>query len=182
MRILYVLPFAALALSACASDTAGYDPTMDDSATDFGEATLTGASGAAMGNVTFNETPEGVRVVINGRNMPPGVHGAHVHMTGACQAPDFESAGGHWNPLGKMHGRDNPAGPHMGDMPNLIVGNDGSGTLELVIQGATLVGGAESILDADGAAILIHQGPDDYRTDPSGASGARIACGVIAAG
>ena len=121
-------------------------------------------------------------MVINGRNMPPGVHGAHIHEVGSCQAPDFTSAGGHWNPLGKQHGRDNMAGPHMGDMPNLIVGQDGTGTLELLVNGATLVGGAEPILDDDGAAIVIHQGPDDYRTDPSGNSGARVACGVIAAG
>jgi Cu-Zn family superoxide dismutase len=98
-------------------------------------------------------------------------------MVGRCDAPDFTSAGGHWNPTQKKHGTMNPQGPHQGDLPNLVIGSDGRGTIGAVIPGATLAG----LLDADGAAMVIHAGPDDLMTDPSGNSGGRIACGVFQA-
>ncbi len=110
--------------------------------------------------------------------MPPGVHGVHVHMMGKCEAPKFESAGAHWNPTMKQHGRDNPAGAHHGDLPNLTIAPDGAGRLSFMVPAGTLKG-ANSLLDADGSAIVIHAKPDDYRTDPSGNSGDRIACGVF---
>ena len=110
--------------------------------------------------------------------LSPGVHGVHLHMTGACDAPEFTSAGGHLNPGGHQHGSDNPAGAHLGDLPNVTVGNAGTGTVT-----ATLPGSREAVLaqlfDADGTAIVVHANADDYRTDPSGNSGGRIACGVL---
>lgn len=120
----------------------------------------------------------GLEVRVQAAGLPHGEYGVHVHATGRCDAPGFESAGAHWNPAGRRHGRLNPEGRHLGDLDNLVVNADG-GRLEFVIHGATLHGGELPIVDADGAAIVIHAGPDDYRTDPSGNSGARIACGVL---
>jgi Cu-Zn family superoxide dismutase len=108
--------------------------------------------------------------------MPTGTHGAHIHTSGRCEGPDFMTAGGHWNPAGTQHGSLNPAGPHDGDLPNIIIGTDGRGTLGVTVAGGTLDG----LLDADGAAMVIHAAADDMTTDPSGNSGARIACGVFA--
>ncbi|MBV8971708.1 MAG: superoxide dismutase family protein, partial [Sphingomonadaceae bacterium] len=95
--------------------------------------------------------------------------------------PKFASSGGHFNPTGKMHGRDNPMGPHLGDLPNVVVGKDGKGAVDVTVAGLTLTGGTTPLLDADGAAVVLHAGPDDYKTDPSGNSGDRIACGTLAA-
>lgn len=111
--------------------------------------------------------------------MPPGTYGAHVHTTGRCDPPDFASAGPHWNPTGQQHGKNNPRGMHKGDLPNLMVGTDGRGSFEFTIPRASISGGAMRMLDADGAALVVHQSADDYRTDPSGNSGGRIACGVL---
>ena len=94
---------------------------------------------------------------------------------GRCDPPDFASAGAHWNPAGKKHGMNNPAGPHAGDMPNVEVAANGVLSATLTLAGASMA----SLLDADGAALVIHAVADDYVTDPSGNSGARIACAVI---
>lgn len=140
-------------------------------------ATLRTAAGAEAGRATATEVAGGVRFTLDVKGLPAGTHGAHVHTTGRCDAPDFASAGGHWNPTTMKHGSMNPQGPHEGDLPNLIVGSDGRGTLGATVPGATLAG----LLDADGAAIIVHAGPDDLMTDPSGNSGGRIACGVFSA-
>ena len=97
---------------------------------------------------------------------------------GSCEAPDFGSAGGHWNPTNRQHGTDNPDGPHAGDLSNITVGSDSMATLEQVTPGGMLQG-ESGLLDADGASVVIHETADDYRTDPSGNSGDRIACGVL---
>ncbi len=120
-----------------------------------------------------------MRLRVEASGLAQGVHGIHVHAVGRCDSPDFASAGPHWNPAGRQHGRDNPQGMHQGDLPNLTIGADGRGSIEVAVGGATSMAG---LLDADGAALVIHAAPDDYRTDPSGNSGARIACGVIGAG
>jgi Cu-Zn family superoxide dismutase len=121
----------------------------------------------------------GVRVEINASGMAPGTYGAHIHTTGRCDPPGFESAGGHWNPTGRQHGAENPQGRHLGDLPNLQINPQGNGRLVFAVPSASLQSGANPLLDADGAAIVIHAGADDHRTDPSGNSGARIACGII---
>ncbi|MDB5703669.1 MAG: superoxide dismutase [Sphingomonas bacterium] len=141
-------------------------------------ATLRTPDGADVGRATATEVAGGLRFTIDVKGLPNGTHGAHVHMTGACAPPDFASAGGHWNPTGMKHGSMNPQGPHEGDLPNLIVGTDGRGTVGITIPGATMVG----LLDADGSALVVHANADDLMTDPSGNSGSRIACGVFAAG
>ena len=141
-------------------------------------ALLRSGSGVDLGRATATEVAGGIRFTVDARALPPGTHGAHVHTVGRCDVPDFTSAGPHWNPTGAKHGALNPMGPHQGDLPNLIVGADGRGTIGVVIPGASMAG----LLDADGAALVIHASADDLSTDPSGNSGARIACGVFAAG
>ena len=141
-------------------------------------ALLRTANGVDVGRATATEVTGGIRFTVDARALPPGTHGAHVHSVGRCDAPDFASAGPHWNPTGAKHGALNPMGPHRGDLPNLIVGADGRGTIGVVVPGASMAG----LLDADGAAMMIHAGADDLSTDPGGNSGGRIACGVFAAG
>lgn len=141
------------------------------------EAVLHDASGAAVGKASVQEADGGLRATIDVTGMVPGLHGAHVHMTGKCDAPDFASAGGHWNPTAHQHGAKNPAGPHAGDLPNLDVGADGRGHLTFMLPAGTY----EGLLDEDGAAMVVHAKADDLTTDPSGNSGGRIACGVLGA-
>ncbi len=142
-------------------------------------AILRAADGSDRGLAKIVETPEGLHVWVNVVGLPAGEHGAHVHMTGTCTGPDFTSAGGHWNPLMRQHGIDNPQGTHMGDMPNVTVGADGTGKLDYILKGGTLTSGANPLLDADGAAVVIHAKSDDLKSDPSGNAGGRVACGVI---
>lgn len=141
---------------------------------------LVDAQGASKGSVEIMEKG-GLEVTVKASGLTPGVHGVHIHTVGACTAPDFASAGGHWNPTAKHHGMENPDGAHMGDLPNITIGADGTGTLNFTVPGGSLSGGDTPLLDADGAAIVVHAGPDDMKTDPSGNSGGRVACGVIAA-
>ena len=141
------------------------------------QADLRTAGGTAVGTAVAEEIDGAIRVMVEVHGMAKGVHGTHVHTTGKCEGPDFASAGGHWNPLGKQHGKDNPLGPHAGDMPNLSVGDDGRDRTIFTLPGGTY----EGLLDADGAALVVHAGPDDYKSDPSGNSGGRIACGVFQA-
>lgn len=141
-------------------------------------APLSTAAGVAAGRATAREVTGGLRVTIDAVGMPPGTHGAHIHTTGVCAAPDFMTAGGHWNPTGASHGSMNPAGPHEGDLPNIVIGADGRGTIGITIPGGSIDG----LLDADGGALIVHAAADDLMTDPSGNSGARIACGVFSLG
>lgn len=138
-------------------------------------AMLRTADGRDAGHASVTEVAGGLRVAVDVRGLPPGMHGAHLHMVGQCEAPGFITAGGHWNPGARAHGTMNPRGPHAGDLPNLIVGNDGRGTVAATLPGVTMA----QLLDADGAAMVIHAEPDDLMTDPAGNSGARIACGVL---
>jgi superoxide dismutase, Cu-Zn family len=120
----------------------------------------------------------GIEVRVQAAGLAPGHYGVHLHAVGRCEGPGFESAGPHWNPTGRQHGKLNPQGPHLGDLDNLDVDESGAGRLEFRIAG-TPISGPQGLLDADGAAVVIHANADDYRTDPSGNSGARIACGVL---
>ena len=187
---------AAIALAACSNTTAanGSDaanvaladngaaaaPAGNAAAAATGGgavATVAMADGKDVGTVTANPAGDGLALTFNARNMTAGTYAVHVHTTGKCEGPAFQSAGGHWNPAGKQHGRDNPEGAHYGDLPNLTVAADGTGSVGFTIAGATL----PALLDADGASFMVHAKPDDYKTDPSGNAGDRIACGVFAA-
>jgi len=137
------------------------------------------ASGSLRATGTLKQRADGIAVHIEAHGMKPGNYGLHVHTVGQCAGAGFTSAGAHWNPTGKQHGRDNPMGAHQGDLPNLVIGSNGNGVLDFTIAGGSLSNGPAALLDADGAAIVIHAAADDYKTDPSGNSGARTACGVI---
>ena len=136
---------------------------------------LVNSSGQSVGTVRAWQTAGGVSFRISAAGLPHGVHGLHVHAVGRCDPPDFTSAGSHWNPLSRQHGMNNPAGPHGGDLPNVEVAANGVLTATVTLPGASMA----SLLDADGAALVLHAAADDYKTDPSGNSGARIACAVL---
>lgn len=139
---------------------------------------LLDGSGQRVGQVTASEDAGGALLQVHVRSLPPGSHGLHLHANPTCEPPDFSTAGGHFNPEGRQHGRHNPDGPHVGDLPNLVIGQDSVGRLQLRVEGYLLRAGERSI-GAPGVALVIHALPDDEVTDPSGASGARIACAII---
>jgi Cu-Zn family superoxide dismutase len=143
---------------------------------------LVNSAGQAIGSVRAWQTAGGVTLRLDATGLPHGIHGIHVHSVGRCDPPDFASAGPHWNPLGRKHGLDNPAGPHAGDLRNVEVAANGVLGVTVTIPGASLTapaGAPGALIDADGASLVIHAAADDYSTDPSGNSGARIACAVL---
>lgn len=141
---------------------------------------LINAKGEEMGQASLTETKKGVRIALEADGLRPGIHGIHFHERGACTPPDFMSAGRHFNPEGKQHGLKNPLGPHAGDMPNVFADTDGQVRTILFNPHVTLKKGrANSLRDADGSALIIHERGDDQRTDPDGGAGKRILCGVI---
>lgn len=176
MTKLWMVGVLAIAAAGCTSPMER-DAEVAPSSPGGAVAVLKTAAGAEVGRAIASETAGGIRIAIDGVGMPPGIHGVHVHTTGRCDGPDFTTAGGHWNPTSMQHGTQNPAGPHGGDLPNLEVGSDGRGSLAMNLPSGTMAG----LLDADGAAFVVHAGPDDLKTDPAGNSGGRIACGVFAA-
>jgi Cu-Zn family superoxide dismutase len=153
--------------------------TMEDKAPLSGGATLKDKDGKQIGVATLIQQPDGVRIAITGYRLPPGVHGLHIHAVGQCQPPEFTTAGAHFNPMGKKHGTQNPEGAHAGDLPNLDVAANGEGGVDIVSKAVTLGAGPTSLFGDNGTSIVIHTGPDDMKTDPTGNSGGRIACGVI---
>lgn len=145
-------------------------------------ARIVDAAGDRIGWARLVEDAAGrVHVNVQVDGLAPGRHGIHLHAVASCVGPGFTSAGGHHNPLGAEHGLDNPAGAHAGDLPNLRVNVAGRGHLEAVTDRATLSSGPLSLFDRDGSAIIIHLSEDDQVTNPTGNSGARVACGVIEA-
>lgn len=142
-------------------------------------ADIVNAQGQKIGTAALSQTDSGVEIKLDVSQLPPGTHGIHVHSVGKCEGPDFKSAGAHLNPDGKKHGTENPEGPHAGDMPNIEVGSDGQTHTVITAKGVTLGSGPNSLFHDGGTALVIHEKADDYKTDPSGNSGNRIACGVI---
>jgi len=142
---------------------------------------LVNASGQTIGTVRAWQTTGGVTFRIDASGLPHGVHGLHVHAVGRCDPPEFTSAGPHWNPAARKHGVSNPAGPHAGDLRNVTVAANGVLGETVTLSGASLTGPGPAgvLLDGDGAALVIHAAADDNVTDPSGNSGARIACAVL---
>ncbi|MCA1667674.1 MAG: superoxide dismutase family protein [Thermomicrobia bacterium] len=145
--------------------------------------TLVDGAGNQIGNVQLVQTANGVVVTVSVTNasiLKAGNHGIHFHAVGKCDGPDFTSAGGHFNPMSKQHGLQNPNGAHAGDLPNFFVGSttaSGNGyTYTATTTMITLSPGVTSIFDADGTALVIHANPDDEMTDPTGNSGGRVAC------
>ncbi|MDR6833563.1 MULTISPECIES: superoxide dismutase family protein [unclassified Sphingopyxis] len=168
----------ALALAGCAGmgkQAATTLPVAD------AHAQLYDAKGADRGRADFYRDTTGLRVELVARGFAPSTYGMHVHAVGRCDGPKFTTAGPHWNPTNAQHGRDNPLGAHHGDLPNLVVEPETIGRATLTLVGTRLTGEG-GMLDGDGAAFVIHAGPDDMKTDPSGNSGDRVACGVIVMG
>lgn len=133
-----------------------------------------------FGNATARASRHGIKLTITVAGLAPGTYGLHLHEVGRCEGPEFKSAGGHWNPANKEHGHDNPKGAHLGDLRNLVVNTAGKGKMTVTLKNYK-IGGSTGLRDADGTSIIIHAKPDDFRTDPSGNSGARVLCGVFEA-
>ena len=143
-------------------------------------AAIQDKTGAKIGEVTLRQEKKGVLFVVSAHGLAPGIHGVHVHAIGKCEGPDFTSSGGHFMLPGEEHGFKNPKGPHLGDLPNLIVKADGTGRLHYLNKRLTLGEGANSLRKAGGTALVIHAGPDDEMSNPSGNSGGRVGCAVLA--
>ena len=142
-------------------------------------ASLKDAAGKDVGTVDLTQTPHGVLLKLAVKGLPAGEHAFHVHAVGKCEPP-FTTAGGHFNPASKKHGMEAAEGAHAGDMPNLHVPASGELVIEIANPAISLVKGQpNSVFDADGSALVIHAKADDYKSDPAGNAGDRIACGVI---
>lgn len=171
------LPLTALVMLA----TTGCATTYENPSSRVGSATIVDRGGDTVGTANLYAQADEVTVSVSLSGLPQGMHAVHLHTTGDCSASDFTSAGGHLNPMGNQHGRLNPQGAHLGDLPNAEVSSAGMGTVSTFLDGSAATVLAQ-IFDADGTAVVVHEGPDDYRSDPAGAAGSRIACGVLSQG
>ena len=158
-------------LGACT--TTGELPT-----TKLASATLKQGNGLPAGTAVLAAAGNQVTLTVAVAGLGAGDRGMHLHMVGRCDAPDFTTAGGHLNPRARQHGAHNPAGSHLGDLPNLSVGSNGTGTATATLPG-TRAELEAALFDADGTAVIVHAAADDYKTDPTGNSGPRVACGVL---
>lgn len=188
MKLLVALAASLAIVAGCATNeqngrvavSAGPNTYLEAPSAQRAQAGLVDPNGSPIGSASFVEQRQNVRIEITVIKLPPGTHGVHLHAVGTCAGPDFGSAGPHFNPTGAVHGIANPKGPHAGDLPNLEVQSDGRGTLVAFTSLVDLAPGAsQSLLRSGGTAIVVHASADDDKTDPSGNSGARIACGVI---
>lgn len=142
---------------------------------------LIDTTGSGVGSIEPGEDAKEVTLKLSINRLPAGTHAVHLHEVGLCDPEvGFKTAGAHWNPAGRKHGRDNPAGAHLGDLANFEVTGSGDTTTSVVLAGIRYAQGDHKLADADGTSIVIHAKPDDYKTDPSGDSGDRVACAVLA--
>ncbi|MBO8156729.1 MAG: superoxide dismutase family protein [Bacillaceae bacterium] len=137
------------------------------------------AAGDSLGTAKLTEQSDGVQIKLKLEGLTPGFHAIHVHEFPKCEGPDFKSAGNHFNPDSKKHGLMHPEGSHLGDLPNIEVGGDGTVDAEMMINKATLKDGKNSLLSGEGTSLIIHAGQDDGVSQPAGNAGERIACGKI---
>ncbi len=164
---------AAVVFSLASCKTASEPPVLT------AKAVLVNGQGTKIGAAKLTDLQEGVLIEVDLSQLPPGEHAMHLHTVGACHGPDFKTAGAHFNPSGRKHGLENPEGPHAGDLPNFEAKADGTARVEIVAKLVTLRDGKNSLFQPGGTCLVIHAKPDDYRTDPAGNAGDRIACGVI---
>ena len=168
-----------ISLSLSAILVAGCVPSVSGGTKAAAVADLVDATGKPAGTATVTESTDGLWLDVSVKGVTAGAHGLHVHTVGKCDAPDFASAGGHWNPTAHQHGHKNPQGPHAGDAPNLVANAKGAGRLKTWLGAGLITTGATPLLDTDGAAVVLHADADDEMSDPSGKSGKRILCGVL---
>jgi superoxide dismutase, Cu-Zn family len=176
LRLLALLPLAIAGLAGCVSAASH----VGDERRDVVTTTLRDAGGAERGRAALYQQGQQIRIEVVFTGAPGAVHGVHLHQVGTCTAPDFASAGEHWNPYRTPHGLAHPQGGHAGDLPNLRVGPDGSGRIDAQIDAIALTEARPLLVNM--GAIIVHAAPDDMRTDPDGNSGARIACGAFGGG
>lgn len=174
-RLMSMAMLASLGLAGCVGPM--HSPAKNPGAV----ADLVDATGRPSGRAIITQSADGLWIDVTATGITPGDHGLHVHAVGQCAAPEFTSAGPHWNPGGHQHGRKNPQGTHAGDAPNLRADATGKGRLKSWLGAGTINSGPMALLDADGAAVVVHADPDDEMTDPTGKSGKRILCGVLRA-
>jgi superoxide dismutase, Cu-Zn family len=178
-HIKIILAFSAsLAVIGCSPAQEEMKSGSQDQITRLAYGDLKLSDGTAAGAVKIVAEGGTVQLIVAPTNIPAGKSGFHLHQTGSCNAPDFASAGGHLNPLGKSHGTASPDGAHVGDLPNLTIGDGTEEPQKFALEGSVDQINAW-LFDEDGTAVVIHAEPDDYKTDPSGAAGARIACAVL---
>lgn len=177
MRTLFFVPAACLAACLVASPSFAKDK-------DKLVVPIKTSTGQDAGTATFHESKKGeLTIKLELKNLPFGEHAVHIHAKPVCDAPDFKGAGPHFNPDSKQHGTMNPMGHHNGDLPqNVSIGEDHMGTATFKDDYLSMTEGSpNNILANGGTAIMVHEKPDDMKTDPTGNAGNRIACGVIMA-
>lgn len=173
----YLIPFMLIAVAGCSTIKTAETVAVSD----VSLANLARADGSEVGVATISQQSNGLWLSVSVSGLKPGAYGIHLHAVGQCDAPEFTTAGAHWNPQAKQHGFENPMGTHAGDLRNLVANAEGRGSFEAKLASVPFTGEGGA-LDADGLALVIHEKPDDYVTDPSGNSGKRIICGVFTKG